>query len=256
MKRYIIPFWIIIILLSAGYAYFSLKAPARKLAEWKNELSTGDDSKVENKRVANDKELKALTHSKIFMQNQLEMAKSDSISLLINLRDSTVSIELKGVTLHAAKIESYLLPAFFSAIDINSLNKAFSSPLLISWQESNVAKMPLTIKKAPKSPDEVPENVALPDTALNIPVFVNMGVGTFFTISFKSIFTGQEGYNKIMNRAKWNERIDHFKNNIGSMVKGKVPNYTPNVEIYMQSPDIVEIYRAIPTHPEMAFLWP
>ncbi len=256
MKRYLISFWILVLVLAGVYAFFSFNAPAKKLAQWRIENTPDQDPEIENKRIANDQALKDLTHYKIFLQNRLQMAKSDSINLIVNLRDSIVSIELKGVTLHAAKIESYDLPAFFSAIDINTLNKVFSKPSQIVSQESNVDKKPLTVKKAPKSPDEVPSDVALPDTSLNIPVFVKLDIDSLFTFTFKPVFSGQEHYKKTMRKAKWTERLRIMKNNWNSILIGKTPEYIPNVEIYLSSPDIVGIYRALPTQAQMTFMWP
>jgi hypothetical protein len=256
MKRYLFPFWILVLVLAGIFAIFSFNAPVKKLAQWRLEHAPEEDNEIENKRIANDQALKDLTHYKIFLKNRLQMAKSDSINLVVNLRDSLVSIELKGVTLHSARIESYDLPTFFSAIDINTLNKVFSKPSDIVLQESNVDKKPLTIKKAPKSPDEVSSHVELPDTSLNIPVFVKLNIDSLFTLTFKPVFAGQKDYKKTMRKEIWNERMRVLKTNWGSILRGKVPGYMPNVEVYLASPDIVGMYRALPTNAQMAFMWP
>ena len=254
MKKYIIIFWSALVVFALVYGFFSLKAPATKLKQWYR--TTAESLEVENKRVANDEALKDLTHEKIFLQNRLQMSKSDSINLIVDLRDSVVAIELKGVRLHSAKIKSYKLPSFFKAIDINTLNRIFSEPLIVAEQESNVPKMPITIKKAPKTPEEASTQVEIPDTALNIPVFVKLNIDSLFHISFKPVFTNQDNYHSTMRKVQGRNAWQNFVGNWGSIVKGQIPEYTPHVEIYMLSPDIVGIYRALPSKPQMAFMWP
>src|SRR3972149_3746003 len=82
------------------YILLTINAPVRKVGQL-NQLYFGDSvNYVKDSVILNHPELYELYKNKAFKDAQLKLAKKDSISLIINLLDSSFVISIKGVNLH------------------------------------------------------------------------------------------------------------------------------------------------------------
>jgi len=115
-----------------------------------------------------DKEGEALRLTKqvFWLEQKLELAKSDSISLAIDLSDSLVQIQLKGLDLFHAKIlhqrpQNFLNPG-------NRKNRRHLAMVSeIKSEVANVPKRPVKKVKAPKIGIPVSEDQTKTDTIPN-----------------------------------------------------------------------------------------
>ena len=170
-----------------------------------------------------------------------QLAKSDSIGLVINLADSLVLLSLKGVIIHSCKIRSISNDGFFNALDICAYKNLFSVPLEINNQKATIEKEPIIIKKAPKSEAEASNAPYYPDTLKNkriadIELSINAGFKIF-------IHDGSEGCEKA------NENIStpgEIWRNLKRFLILKRPEYQPAIHICIEKRDAVSIYRALP----------
>ncbi len=243
-RNIIIVVFLIIILFYLGFSFF---APGKKLnqlnsagAELRQEIPEADS------RLYEHSEFFSLNKNKAFRDSRLIMSKSDSIGLVVNLPDSTVSVEIKGIILHSASIKKYRAGRFFAALEGRTYINLFSSPLKIKLHEATIAKEPVIIKKAPRDTIEAAKSLVLPDTLQKKPAYIvftlNNGFRLFIeqdkTGSFKAVKT------KILFRS--GNQLKQAGENFLYMLRFKIPPYNPVIRIHIARDDAVAIYRALP----------
>jgi len=79
-------------------------------------------------------------HEKAFLNARLAMSVTDSIGLTLNLKDSLVQLEMKGVVLRQVKADKIELPRFFKAIKAPAYAIHFSKPFIITEIEGSIEK--------------------------------------------------------------------------------------------------------------------
>ena len=174
---------VLISIISAFFIYYSLmsmKSPARKLEEIKNEFGakTAEKSDVEQ-RILMDSTYLKLLKEKAFLQSRIVMAETDSIYLTINLADSTANIEISGVVVHKAKMSSVKTSKILMKGNDNIILSMLASPFTISSAFATIKKEPVMIKMAPKDTSEYKPDI-MPDTSITEPVnyILEMNGGT------------------------------------------------------------------------------
>jgi hypothetical protein len=240
----IIVVFLIIILFYLG---FSLVAPIRKL----NQLNgAGTDPQQEipaaYSRLYEHPEFFSMNKNKAFRESRLIMSESDSIGLAVNLPDSTISVEIKGIILHAAKIESYKVGRLFRALENQTYLNLFSSPLRIELHNATIAKEPVIIKKAPKDTIEAAKALVLPDTMQKKPAFIVFTLNNGFRLFIEQEKTGsfKAAKKRILFRA--GNQLKQAGENFLYMLRFQIPPYNPVIRIHIARDDAVAIYRALP----------
>ncbi len=94
-------------------------------------------------------EIKVLQKQQLWFEQQLQLAKSDSFSLGINLHDSLVQVHLKGTVLFQAKILAQKPARYISNINKQLYLKVFGTPARIDTSISNIPKRALIKIVAP-----------------------------------------------------------------------------------------------------------
>lgn len=90
-----------------------------------------------------NEEIRTAYKEKLWLENQLSLTKEDSLSLGINLKDSIIQIQIKGLPLIRSKI-SYMKPdAFLSDIDATIYSKLFGHPTTFVNGKANLIKRPI-----------------------------------------------------------------------------------------------------------------
>lgn len=107
-----------------------------------------DSSKITSDNWANS-EMKALQKQQLWFEQQLQLAKSDSFSLGINLHDSSVQVQLKGTVLFQAKILAQKPARYISNVNKQLYLNIFGSPSIIDSSVSNIPKRALIKVLAP-----------------------------------------------------------------------------------------------------------
>jgi len=244
LRHVIIALFSIIILC---YLVFSLIAPIKKIDKL-NLLGkdSPQNTPAEYSRIAEHPEFFDLSKNVAFRESRLMMSKSDSIGLLVNLQDSTIALEIKGITLHPVKISRYKVSRLFRAIENQSYISLFSSPLRVELQKATIKKEPVFYKQAPKDTIEAAKSLVLPDTTKENQVYIsltlNYGVRLFIeqerARSLKAIRA------KIAFRV-WN-CLKQAWVNIHHMFRLKIPPYSPVIKISIPGNDAETIYHALP----------
>jgi hypothetical protein len=100
------------------------------------------------------KHIAAKELEKTVLLNRLSLAAKDSIYLLLNLNDSTLSVEIKGLTVHTARASELFVSRRILRASHDALLKWIDQPFTFQQELSTIAKTPILIIDAPKDTSE------------------------------------------------------------------------------------------------------
>jgi len=248
----IIAWIVIVILFLIYYTIMAMIAPARKMEALKSEYCyKQNENNPVDERIFTDSTYLDLLHKKSFLQSRVTMAATDSIYLSIRLSDSTLNLEISGVTVHRAQIRRINISTILSENDNYIILSMLSSPLTISKNFSSIEKEPLMIKMAPKDTSEYVPDI-IPDTADFEPVnyIMEMDNGIRLHIYQEDKLKPGDGlyrslfdiYHSMRYAAKTFWRVITFR----------VPDYQPYIKLRIPRSDAKIIYRALPEKGQIA----
>ena len=186
-----------------------------------------------------------MIRQKAYLSSQIKMAESDSIGLLINVRDSIIQLLIKGLPVRTVKIDEYDVSPFFQRANQEAIYNLLSSPAVITGMKATFMKDPVTVKIAPRDTSEAVLDVR-PDTTDFEAVFFT--IETDRNIRF--YFEQQEDTINADRRARFFFDLKYRSRNTAATMKAiarfRTPGYQPYIKIWIPKAEAKIIYRAIP----------
>ncbi|MDM8002530.1 MAG: hypothetical protein QUS66_06390 [Bacteroidota bacterium] len=186
-----------------------------------------------------------MIRDKAFLSSQVKMAESDSIGLLINVRDSVIQLLIKGLPVRTVGIDAYDVSPFFYRANQEAIYSMLSTPLNITGMQATFQKDPVSVKIAPKDTSEVVVSEK-PDTTDFEAVFFTLNTDR----NIRFFFEQQEDTVGTDRRARFifdlKDRMRMASATMKSVVKLKTPPYVPYIKIWVPKAEAKIIYRAIP----------
>lgn len=216
------------------YSFYSAKQAALSL-----ELS-----QKKNKVVPaywQNQETQKLWKEKLWIANRLLVSKEDSMTLSINLEDSIVLLQFKGLTLVKTKIGFKFPKKFLPDINSVTYTKLFGNPGTIISERANIVKKPFHKVNASKASDT---------TAFLKKVRPKRFSWSFITDN--KIHIVIHGYDSL--EMKIHPGKDILKFRIKSEIKNPLAPYTPTLFIWINNKDATDIYRALPVRAKVIIL--
>jgi hypothetical protein len=242
----------IIIAFLVYYASMSMMGPAQTMAGLKARY--GVQPPEENPLAEGfftDSAYVGMMKQKAFLQARIAMAETDSVSLSLNLSDSTAILEINGVMVHTAKMREIQMSKILRSGDVNLITSMLSTPGSIVRDFATIKKEPLMIKMAPKDTSEFKPDI-IPDTSDYEPVGyileLERGLRLF-------VYQVEQDTAPDRRKLKMFDLKDRMRTTWSSMKKVavfKVPEYQPYIKIRLTRADAKIIYRAIPRKGQVA----
>jgi hypothetical protein len=186
-----------------------------------------------------------MIRDKAFLGSQVKMAESDSIGLLINVRDSVIQLLIKGLPVRSVKIGEFDVSPFFQRANQEAIYSLLSTPLTITGMQATFMKDPVSVKIAPKDTSQTVESVK-PDTTDFEAVFFTLETDR----NIRFFFEQQEDTIGADRRARFmfdlKDRSRIASSTMKSVVRLKTPPYVPYIKIWIPKAEAKIIYRAIP----------
>jgi len=186
-----------------------------------------------------------MIRDKAFLSSQVKMAESDSIGLLINVRDSVIQLLIKGLPVRTVAIDDYDVSPFFHRANQEAIYSMLSTPLNITGMQAPFQKDPVSVKIAPKDTSEVVVSEK-PDTTDFEAVFFTLNTDR----NIRFFFEQQEDTVGTDRRARFvfdlKDRTRMASATVKSVVRLKTPPYVPYIKIWVPKAEAKIIYRAIP----------
>jgi hypothetical protein len=234
------------------FAIMSLISPGRRLAEIKSRYDVRrSDDKTYDSRLFSDSAYVDLFKEKAFLQAKIAMAETDSVSLSLNLEDSTAVLEINGVNVHSVKIEEFSASKLLLSGDPVAIASMLSVPLNIVGDYSTIRKEPLMIKMAPKDTSEFKPDI-IPDTSDFEPVDYILDTDLGIRIYIYQKETAKASDRRRLFFFDLNDRLRTFFRSLKAVLVLKVPEYNPYIKIRLPKADAKIIYRAIPRDGQIA----
>ena len=180
-----------------------------------------------------------------WMEQQLLLAKSDSLNLGINLADSTIQVQLKGTVLLQANILKQL-PAHFIENPNYAAYLDFTAMSKIVKEKSTSVKRPVKKVQAPKNENEVKE--VKHDTIPENPIIWQFTLDNQIEVVITGVGLGKDSL------LDMNFNNDILKFNVEKFKNNWIPKtYIPTLYIWLEDKDAKAIYRAIPENGRVVF---
>lgn len=191
-------------------------------------------------------EFQNLIKEKLWLEQQLLLAKSDSFSLGINLKDSVVQVQLKGTVIFQTKILDQSPSRFYMNTGKETYFNVFGEVARINSGKANISKRPIkkvlappvgTEKEITKTDTTAAERISWNFTTNNQIQFVIYGVGQ----------NPDSTFNVKRNKDLFNYRL---KTGFSSPFS---KNYTTTLFLWINDNDAKSIYRALPEQSKFIF---
>ncbi|MBN2596266.1 hypothetical protein [Labilibaculum sp.] len=236
---------VVIIGIALQYGVFSVMAVRQKMKMFDQEVDAALLS-VNERHM--DPVLVDLFKEKVFLETRFQMSKADSISLSINLKDSILQLELKGVVIKSTKITDFEVDQFLYQLKPATYQHLFGRQSQVKSYSSTISKVPIVVKKAPKDTTEA--------QALSVKIdSVKSEVVHWMLKLDKEIILKIEGSDPYFRSHWWigqkfwlREDMNSFKN-FKETIRFKVPEYYPEIRLVISESDAKAIYRALPAKP-------
>jgi hypothetical protein len=175
-----------------------------------------------------------------WIENQLLLSKSDSISLGVNLADSTFRVQLKGTVLFQTKILHKYPVDFLKDIDSNQYFRMFGKPFPIEREDASILKK--TIKNMKPGAQNDTTGVNKTDEPEKDTRFIwefevsnQLKIIVFgVTPGIDSVFTVNQG--KDVRAIQWENVFSEER---------KKP-YVPILYVWLKEQDAKAVFRALP----------
>lgn len=187
--------------------------------------------------------------AKAFNNARMKMAQSDTVRLVIHLPDSTLRLEIKGLTVHTAKILDLRVSPSLSKIPPLVKVWFFSVPFKTTGYYSAIPHEPIVIKHAPADTIEAQNSPVLPPEPDDRNVYFTYKTGRNMVIHFNQ---SENGKRKAYLWQKISRDLAYFKESLGYMIRFRYRPFQHKVEITIDKQDARTIYRALPEYPLIA----
>lgn len=206
-------------------------------------LPAGEGQEIIRSSAEND-----LGAQRAFLEARTGLVEADSVSLTVNLADSMITIEQKGVILHSASISGIKVSRVFSRIKQEDLSEFLNGPLTINESFSTIARKRYNMKVAPSDTSTYVPMVT-PDTASRETVCYRFGLDRGIQLEFRQTEIPQDNllkkFRRSINRSE-SQRI------LKDLLAFRVPDYHPVILIELSEKDARSIYKALPEHARVA----
>ncbi|PKQ62511.1 hypothetical protein BZG02_12365 [Labilibaculum filiforme] len=189
-----------------------------------------------------------LFQKKVFLETRFQMSKNDSISLSLNLKDSLLQLEMKGVVIKSTKITDFEVDEFLYQLKPATYQHLFGTQMKVKSYLSTISKAPIVVKKAPKDTTEAQAASAKIDSVKT------EAVHWMLTLD-KEIILKIEGSDEFSRSDWWNGQMFWFREDLNSFknlketIRFKVPEYYPEIRLVISEAEAKAIYRALPSKP-------
>jgi hypothetical protein len=193
-----------------------------------------------------NEKLAMATHKLAILSARKTLSESDSVRILINLRDSIVSLMISGLTVHKAKMLGAEYPRWFSDLPPLSGAAWLSEPFRTLKTFSTIPHEPIVIRHAPADTLEaqsMPQGIPEPE---NTAVHFSYETNQHLLIHFSQV-SGRK--TRIPFRVSF---IRHLRE-LGRIFYGMTGftdfQYLATMNIYLSPQDALTIFRALPEKP-------
>jgi hypothetical protein len=187
-----------------------------------------------------------LIRTKTFLDARLAMSESDSIGMTINLRDSLVQLEMKGVVLRQVKFDKLEISRFYKGLTPVAYASHFSTPFTIGEIEGSIVKEPITVRKVPKDTIEAAQNEVKVDTTGVEFVEWHFTLDSALMVSFVQSDQLEGPVTLATLKYRFRRYLKTLVETNHSTLRFRKPQIYPEMTIFIPANEAKSFYRALP----------
>lgn len=186
-----------------------------------------------------------------FLSARYDLSKKDSIYLVVDLIDSLASLEVRGISVHKAKILKIDKSNSLKLFHAKDFALWLEYPFVLKSATATIPKIPIVVKNAPKDTLEAALQVTIPTVPKRDDVFVTLNFSKNLRLNIRQ-FEKNDSIGKIkMDSLYWVNKDKAFFNGLNSLTTFQYDKIAPYINIELSKTDATIIYRALPYKPEM-----
>lgn len=186
-----------------------------------------------------------------FLKAQHQLAKSDSIYLVVNLLDSTATLLVKGVTLLEIKISRYEVSKGLKKLPEFQYKRIFSEPLHSSHDYSTIEKFPIVIKKAPRDTTEAQLTEKAPEPPALLDVYFWLEFNENIFLEVRQSENELAGPAKLVRQYNRQKRKKMLSRNFDIITGKSLYFHDYSIKIEIPREEARSLYRALPVKPHV-----
>lgn len=231
------------LLLIISIVRFVFASNAVKATISQQNLVTTDENSIEP--GWDNAEIRQKKKEVYWLEQQLLLAKSDSITLGFNLADSIVQVQLKGTVLFQGKILKLYPSPFMESLNYKAYTD-FAKIAVITSEYSGFPKKPIKKVIAPKSENEV--TTVKQDTVIEKRLYWKFNLSNNMNV----VMTGVElNKDSVLDLRFENDMLKYLSEQIKQEWLPK--EYIPTLYLWLPDKDAKAIYRALPEKGKVIF---
>lgn len=206
---------------------------------------------LDDNQLAEVKTIIQKENEKAFQKNRLALAEKDSIYMILNLPDSMLVLEIKGVTVKKARILDLEVSNRFSLISHENLLPWISEPFTLQSDLSTIPKSPIVIKQAPKDTIEAAKTSSAPRPPDTTGVFYTFYFDRNLQIEVEQSNPPEADVMEKVKAYRSTKRNESTRSVFQMLKKPQQTDQPMLIKLVISDVDARAIYRAIPTKTHM-----
>ncbi|MEL7585963.1 MAG: hypothetical protein AAGU19_04555 [Prolixibacteraceae bacterium] len=245
-RRFFVAGVIILAVIALQYTFLSVSAVRKRMKAINSEI---DVKLLTPADVGKDTAWLRLYKEKDWLETRFQIARTDSISLSVNLSDSTMQIELKGVVLKKTKILDFEVDRFLYRLTPGAYHHLLGKQARADTVIASIPRQPLIIKKAPKDTTEVEDGTATIDTTKLEIVHWVLNLDNQMVVKIEGVDPGVRSDWWAGHRFWMFQNLKQTAKDLSRTVLFKMPEYQPEIRLIIPEADAKALYRALPVKP-------
>ncbi len=187
-----------------------------------------------------------LMHQKTFLEARIALAGNDSIGITIDLRDSLVRLETRGVILREIQFSEAEISRFFRSLGPAPYAAIFSKPFRINEIEGTIVKEPIKVKKAPRDTTEAALQISTVDTSRVEFIEWHLQLDSSFVVSFIQNDGKAGPFNWPTMKYRFRRHYQTLLETYRALSRFRLPAYLPEITVFIPGNEAKSFYRALP----------
>lgn len=181
-----------------------------------------------------------------FIQNRLQLSRQDSIYLVLNLQDSLLDIEIKGLPVQRCRLLEISTSKRLKAAKTDNLQAWLATPFTLTGEISTIPKVPMLLVDAPKDTTEAASLPKKPMEPEKTAVYLTLIFDKNLIVEIAQIEPVLPEETELLNDF-YSKNDSAFHRTLFQKIIHPMPKNLPiRIKLRMNEADARAIYRSIP----------
>ncbi len=192
-----------------------------------------------------------LRKREVLLHSRLELAKEDSMYLVLDLINNTAILEMKGVMLHESRILESSVSNSIRMYHTEALLNWMAEPFMLKRADATIPKIEYVEKIAPKDTIEANKVVVEPAAAKLGDVYIVMDFDRNLRLVISQYEKPDDEGKKIISSMRRKYQEIEVRRSLQSLIKFNREPAMPQISIVLPKSDATIFYKALPVRPRM-----